>query len=86
MDLKNSEDDMSERIRRRLNDIPERDPQGNERRFEWQLLTYVASDLLISSPDLNKVMLGRELRKGAIESFADLAGPRLAKWLRDIFG
>lgn len=86
MDLNNSEDDMSERIRRRLNGIPEQDPQGNETRFSWQLLTYLASDLLISSPDVNKVMLGRKLRKGAIDSFADLAGPRLARWLRDIFG
>lgn len=74
--------ELSERIRLQLNNIEETDAQGNERRFLWQLFSFVGGSLLASSSDKNDVILGRALCDGAIASFAELIRLKLGRWLR----
>lgn len=74
--------ELSERVRLGLNNIEERDAQGNERRLLWQLFAVVGGSLLAASSDKNDVIVGKALRDGAIASFAELVGLKLGRWLQ----
>lgn len=76
-------DDLTERVRLRLNSIPEKNMQGREQRFGAQLLTLFAGYLLTLSKNRNNVDLGTALCRGASASIGEMLGERLGKWLQE---
>ena len=77
-----TQDDLSERVRLRLNAIPEWGPQGGEKRFGGQLLTFVAGYLLTLSSDKRYASLGMALCKGSATSFGELLGLKINRWMQ----
>jgi len=79
--VKDSTKDITKWIRSKLNSLPEKDNQGNNYRVGWQILTYVAANVVESSSDPKIRLLGKSVKKGVKLSFIDLAAKKLSDWL-----
>lgn len=70
-----------EAIRHQLNKIPEKDNQGNYNRLGWQILTYIFGKAIEESNNPKLKNLGKVMRVGAKQSFADYAVQKIVNWL-----
>jgi len=70
--------DPSEIIRARLNELPEKDPYGNYDRFGNQFITWLFGGIIETSNDNSVQKLGKNLRRGAEKSFGDYIGQKIA--------
>ena len=70
--------DPSEVIRAKLNELPEKDPFGNYNRFGNQFITWLFGGVVESANDPDVQRLGKNLRRGAEKSFGDYIGQKIA--------
>jgi len=70
--------DPSEIIRTKLNELPEKDPYGNYDKFGNQFITWLFGGIVETANDPNVQKLGKNLRRGAEKSFGDYIGQKIA--------
>lgn len=74
----NKQQDPSEIIRAKLNELPEKDPYGSYDKFGNQFITWIFGGIAESTNDLDVQKLGKNLRRGAEKSFGDYIGQKIA--------
>lgn len=77
--------DPSEIIRIKLNELPEKDSYGNYNRFGNQFITWLFGGVVETANDHNIQRLGKNLRRGAEKSFGDYIGQKIADEISKIF-
>jgi len=83
--MKRKKENSSEIIRKKLNSIQGKNPDGSDKRFNWQFLTWLAGGIAESSNNKTVQRAGRRLRTGAEDSFADYFGETVSKFVRNYF-
>ncbi|MGI0008156.1 MAG: hypothetical protein ACRD92_00880 [Nitrosopumilaceae archaeon] len=79
------QEDPIEVIRNKLNQLPEKDANGNYNRFSGQFLTWLVGGIAGSSNDQDIRKLGDVLRIGAEKSFADYIGQKILEEIAKLF-
>ena len=77
--------DPSEMIRIKLNELPEKDIYENDSRFSSQFVTWIFGAIAESTKNQDVQRLGTNLRRGAEKSFGDLIGQKIAEEINKLF-
>ncbi len=83
--MRRKKKNLNETIRKALNSVQGKNPDGSDKRFNLQFLTWLAGGIAESSSDKTIRKTGRKVRTGAENSFADYLGEAVSKYARNFF-